>query len=149
MKKTVVSLSVTSKLFGRVLQTVSRRSVDFVSPVGGSSGLIIALVWAELSLSFLQPFWSVNSRTGHHMPAAPCQLWRQQTSLSSCSMTSWGLHSRTALALKVPTSYCNFITTDYLSMSTNLFQNYCSARQNTLLGKRDWHFLFLVILYFT
>lgn len=80
-----------------------------------------------------------------------CQMRKQQTLLISCSLTSWGLHSRIALTLKVPTSYCNFITTDYLSVNPNLLQNYCSARQNTLLGKHDLHFSvpWYIILYFT
>lgn len=42
-----------------------------MSPVRGSSGLQTVLVCAELSLIFLHPSWSVNSGTGHHIPAAP------------------------------------------------------------------------------
>lgn len=78
----------------------------------------------------------------------PCQMQRQETFQRSCSVTSRGLHSRTALT---STSYYNFITTDYQSVSPNLFQNYCSTRQSNLLGKHDlWFFIpRYVVLYFT
>lgn len=55
-------------------------------------------------------------------------------------MTSRGLRSRTALT---STSYYNSITTDYQSVSPKLFQDYCSAKQSTLLGKQDLWFLLL------